>query len=89
MTATFTENARMQDSANALQRAVMKLSAEGYRIVKMSANGKAAPSIQLDSPYEGPATHHQEAQHAEKRIGSCVQFGCRLYWEIKSSEAAA
>ncbi len=86
---TFNENSRIQAETNIVGRAVMKLSMEGYIVLSTSAKRETIFSIQLDSPYEGPATNHQETLHAEKLIGSCEAFGCRLYWMSPESEAAA
>jgi hypothetical protein len=80
MTNQFSANAHHLKCNQAIWIATMRLAIDNYRVIR-TVTGKNGASIELDRPYEG--VEHTITQVADKTIGSCIQFGCRLFWSVE------
>lgn len=82
---TFAQNlARHSTAHGSIGSAIMRLSLEGYVVVKFTSG--TPPSILLDRPYEGLPV--QLTQHGDRAFGSVEHLGCRLYWPVENSAPA-
>lgn len=87
MTATFRNNFRPLHHTNVIHRAILRLSVDGYVVLKTTSGAGDLPSVQIDKPFAGVEAN--VTQHAEKTIASCEHLGCRLYWHVAAEIAHA
>ncbi len=78
---TFARNANIGDQVVGLRLAMMRPGLEGYKVLETHTRAKnEQASIMIDRPYEG--CDFEISQSAEKKIGHCVKWGCRIYWLV-------
>lgn len=86
MTATFRNNFRPLHHTNVLHRAILRLSVDGYLVLKTTSGAGELPSIQIDKPFA--EAEPVITPHAEKLIASCECYACRLYWLVEPEVAS-
>jgi hypothetical protein len=82
----FDKNSPIQHAANRLGATLWELSMRDYVVLRTTITPEGA-SIQIDRPLEGVSCEIKH--HAEKTFGSAEFNGCRVFWQVQTTDQEA
>lgn len=80
---TFFQNAAIQGAASGLVRAIMRLSMDGYTVLRVvtSRTDRSQVNIEIDRPLATDADI-TVLSTAAGQIATTTCYGCRVYWRL-------